>query len=79
MFQMEWFMDMVRKGYRPDQITLQIVEEKMKGSPMGENLLALARSGNTAEIEKIARNLTAQKGLNFDKEFSAFKKQLGLK
>ena len=79
MFQMEWFMDMVRKGYRPEQITLQIVEEKRKGSPMGENLFALARSGNTAEIEKIARYLTAQKGLNFDKEFSAFKKQLGLK
>lgn len=79
MFQMEWFMDMVRKGYRPEQITLQIVEEKMKGSPMGENLLTLARSGNTAEIEKIARNLTAQKGLDFDKEFNAFKKQLGFK
>ena len=79
MFQMEWFMDMVRKGYRPEQITLQIVEEKMKGSPMGENLLALARSGNIAEIEKIARNLTAQKGLDFDKEFAAFKQQFGLK
>lgn len=45
---------------------------------MGDNLINLARSGNTAEIEKIARNLTSQQGLDYDKEFSAFKQQLGL-
>ena len=78
MFQMGWFMDQVRQGYRPDQITLNIVEQKMKGTPMGDNLIQLARQGNTAEIERIARNLAAQQGIDFDKEFAAFKKQLGL-
>jgi hypothetical protein len=32
----------------------------MKGNPLGDNLIRLAREGNGAEIEKIARNLTAQ-------------------
>ena len=78
MFQMGWFMDQVRQGYRPEQITLNIVEQKMKGTPMGDNLIKLARQGNSAEIERIARNLAAQQGIDFDKEFEAFKKQLGL-
>ena len=78
MFQMGWFMDQVRQGYRPEQITLNIVEQKMKGTPMGDNLIQLARQGNTAEIERIARNLAAQQGIDFDKEFEAFKKSLGL-
>ena len=74
MFQMGWFMDQIKQGYRPDQITLNIVEQKMKGTPMGDNLIKLAREGNGAEIEKIARNLAMQQGIDFDKEFEAFKK-----
>ena len=77
MFQMGWFIDQVRQGYRPDQITLNIVEQKMKGTPMGDNLIKLAREGNGAEIERIARNLAAQQGIDFDKELEAFRKQLG--
>ena len=77
MFQMSWFMDQVRRGYRPDQITLSMVEQKMKGNPLGDNLIKLAREGNGAEIEKIARNLAAQQGLDFDAELARFKKQLG--
>ena len=78
MFQMNWFMEQLKKGYRPEQITLNILESQMRGSPMGDNLIKLAREGNTAEIERIARNLSAQRGIDFDKEFSAFKKQFGL-
>jgi hypothetical protein len=57
---------------------MTVLEQRMKGTPMGDNLLNLARQGNTAEIEKIARNMTAQRGGDFDTEFSAFKKFLGL-
>ena len=78
MFQMSWFMDQLKRGYRPEQITLNILEAKMKGSPMGDNLIKRARQGNTAEIEKIVRNLAAQQGVDFDTEFTAFKKQFGL-
>lgn len=78
MFQMNWFMNQLKKGYNPAQITLNLLESQMRGSPMGDNLIKLAREGNTAEIEKIARNLTAQSGMDFDKEFNAFRKQFGL-
>ena len=49
----------------------------MKGTPFGDNLINLARQGNTAEIEKIARNITQQRGGDFDKEFNDFKKKMG--
>ena len=51
MFQMDWFLDQIKKGYRPEQITMNIVESKMRGTPMGDNLIRLAREGNGAEIE----------------------------
>lgn len=77
MFQMNWFMDQIKRGYRPEQITLSMMETKLKGTPIGDNLIKLAREGNGVEIEKIARNLAAQRGIDFDKEFAAFRKQLG--
>ena len=78
MFQMNWFMDQVKKGYRPEQVTINLLESRMKGTPMGDNLIKLAREGNGTELERIARNLAAQRGIDFDKEFAAFRKRLGL-
>ena len=74
MFQMNWFMEQIKKGYRPEQITMNLVESKMRGTPMGDNLIRLAREGNGAEIERIARNLASQRGIDFDKEFNAFRR-----
>lgn len=50
----------------------------MGSTPMGENLLTLVKQGRTDEIERIARNAAAAQGLDFDKEFNAFKKKFGL-
>ena len=77
MFEMSWFLNMIKSGYNPEQIMMNILETRMKGTPMGDNLINLARQGNTKEIEKIARNLTSQRGMDFDKEFSNFKQQFG--
>jgi hypothetical protein len=78
MFQMNWFMDQVKKGYRPEQVTMNLLESRMRGTPMGDNLIKLAREGNSAELERIARNLATQRGIDFDKEFTAFRKMFGL-
>lgn len=78
MFEMGWFMNMMKSGYRPEQIMMNVLETRMKGTPMGDNLLSLARQGNAAEIEKIARNITAQRGGDFDKEFQAFRQKFGI-
>ena len=69
---------MIRNGYNPQQLMMNMLQTRMGGTPMGDNLLKLAREGNTAEIEKIARNLTTQQGKNFDEEFKAFKQRMGL-
>lgn len=78
MYNMQQFMSMMRQGYNPQQIVLNILQNQMGGTPMGENLIRLAQNGNAAEIEKIARNLAAEKGIDFDKEFNAFRQQFGL-
>ena len=77
MFEMSWFLNMIKSGYSPEQIMMNVLETRMKGTPMGDNLINLAKQGNTKEIEKIARNLASQQGIDFDKEFSNFKQQFG--
>ena len=72
------FIGMIRQGYNPQQLMLNFLETNMKGTPMGDNLLNLVRTGQTDQIEKIARNVMAQRGVDFDKEFMNFKKSLGL-
>lgn len=78
MYNMQEFMGMIKQGYNPQQIVMNVLQNQMGGTPMGENLIKLAQSGNTAEIEKIARNLASQRGVDFDKEFKAFRQQFGL-
>ena len=77
MFDMPWFLGQIKRGYNPEQIMMNVLEQRMGGTPMGDNLISLARQGNAKEIEKIARNLASQRGMDFDKEFDAFRKQFG--
>lgn len=74
---MAWFLGMMKRGYNPEQIMMNVLQEQMGGTPMGDNLIKLAQEGNVQEIEKIARNMSQQKGIDFDKEFNAFKMRLG--
>lgn len=71
-------IQMIRNGQNPQQITMNILQTRLGNTPMGANLLNLAKGNQTDEIEKIARNLMQQKGLDYDKELAAFKKMLGL-
>jgi hypothetical protein len=57
---------------------LTILENNMAGTPLGDNLIQLARRGNSAGIEQIVRNLAQEKGINYDTEFPLFKSRLGL-
>lgn len=66
---------MIKQGQNPQQLMMNILETQMQDTPLGANLLNLARNNNTAGIEQIARNLAAQKGIDFDKEFNAFKQK----
>ena len=69
----------IRSGQNPQQLMLNIMKNNMSQSPLGANLIKLAQEGNTPEIERIARNLAQQRGIDYDKAFPAFVNQLGLK
>lgn len=72
-------IQMIKNGQNPEQLMMSILESQMRGTPMGDNLIRLARENRGAEIEQIARNLYGQQGRDFDKEFLAFKNMLGIK
>ena len=69
-------IQMIRQGQNPQQLMLSVLEGQA-GSPLGANLLKLARNGQTAEIEKIVRNIYSQQGIDFDAEYKAFKNMFG--
>lgn len=67
----------IRQGQNPQQITMNIVKQRMGNTPIGQNLIKLAENNQTQEIEQIARNICQQRGVDFDKEFTAFKSMFG--
>ena len=73
------FIQMIRNGQNPEQLMMNFLQSQMAGTPMGENLISLAQKQDSKGIEQIARNLLSSRGLDFDKEFMAFKQLLGLK
>lgn len=68
----------IKEGQNPQQLLISILEDEMGSTPQGANLLELAKMGKGPEIERFARNVCAERGLDFDKEFTAFKQQFGL-
>ena len=72
------FMQMMRNGGNPQTMIMNMLQQQAGNSPLGQNLLKLAQNNDAQGIEQIARNLCQQRGLDFDKEFAAFKQQIGL-
>ena len=70
-------IQMIKSGQNPQQLMLNILQSNFSNSPMGANLLALAKQNRTTEIEMIARNLCKQRGIDYDTAFDSFKKNLG--
>lgn len=69
-------IQMIREGQNPQQMMINILERNSENQPFMQNLLLLARDGKTADIEKIARNVAKEKGIDFDSAFNSFKSQL---
>ena len=65
----------IRQGKNPQQLILNILEGEAANNPVMDNLLTLAKENRTADIEQFARNLAREQGIDFDKEFSQFKKK----
>ena len=69
---------MIKSGINPQQLTMNILQNQMSNSPLGQNLLSLAQNGDTSQIEQFARNYVASQGKDFDQEFNSFKQMLGI-
>ena len=71
-------IQMIKQGQNPQQLMLSVLQGQAYNNPLGKNLLSLAQSGRTDELEKVIRNLyTQQGGKDFDKDFEAFKRAIG--
>ena len=66
------------KGGNPQSFVFQMLEQNAQNNPFFANILQLAKSNKTAEIEQIAVNMCKEKGIDFNKEFNSFKNNLGL-
>ena len=71
------FLQMIKSGANPQQLMIQYLQKEMSNTPIGRNLLDMAQKGDSAGIEQVARNIMSSKGLDYDKEFNAFKKFIG--
>ena len=76
-FDFRQIIQMIKSGKNPQQVVLEFLDSRFSSSPMGANLISLAKQNRTADIERIARNIVAERGGDFDKEFTAFKQRWG--
>ena len=58
----------------------EFIQQMMNNSqimqnPMAKNIIDMAQKGDVAGIEQMGRNIAKEKGIDFDKAFSDFKKQ----
>ena len=72
------FIKMIQQGQNPQQLMLNYLKAQASQNPMSANLLNLAQNNKTREIEQIVRNMFQSRGLDFDKEFKAFREQYRL-
>ena len=69
-------IQLIKNGQNPQQLVMSILQQQGNNNPILQNAAGLAQSGNISGLEMVARNLAAQKGLDFDKEFNNFRNYL---
>lgn len=72
-------INMMKSGQNPQQIMIQMLEERAGSTPMGQNLINLAKNNKTAEVEQVVKQYVEQNGGNYEQQFNAFKSMLGFK
>lgn len=63
-------INMLKGMKNPKEAVISMV--KSNNNPMIKNLVEMAENGNSKGVEDFARNLYAQQGRDFDKEFNEF-------
>lgn len=68
-------IQMIKGGKNPQQLILNILQQQGQNNPIISNAVNMAQNGNTSGLQMLARNLAAQRGLDFDKELVNLKNQ----
>jgi len=68
-------IQMIKNGKNPQQLVLNILQQRGGNNPIINNAVNMAQNGNVSGLETLARNLAAQRGLDFDKELANLKSQ----
>ena len=68
---------MIKNGQNPQQIIMNLLEQQ-NSSPMYKSLKNMIYNNKIDEIEDFARNYVNSQGGDFDRDFNAFKKNIGL-
>ncbi len=69
----------IMKSRSPQQIMQQIMgNSQVMSNPMMKNTIQMAQNGDTKGIEKMARNLCKEKGINPDEIFNQLKNNFGM-
>ena len=66
-------IQMIKGGQNPQQLIMNILQQQGNNNPILQNAANMAQSGNISGLEMLARNLAAQRGINYDQAFSEFK------
>ena len=69
-------IQLIKSGQNPQQLVMGILQQQSQNNPILNNAMNLAQGGNTGALQRLARNLAAQRGLDFDKQFTNFRNQL---
>lgn len=64
----------MQKGLNPEQMISNMISQN--SNPIMQNLMQMAQKGNSKEVEDFARNICKERGIDFDREFSNFMKQI---
>ena len=69
------------QAFKSPQQFLQsmIGNSQIMQNPMARNIIDMAQKGDVEGIEQMGRNIAKEKGIDFDKAFSDFKKQFPLR
>lgn len=66
-------IQMIKGGKNPQQLLMNILQQQGQNNPIINNAINMAQNGNVSGLEVLARNLAAQRGLDFDKELANLK------
>ena len=69
-------IQMIKGGQNPQQLVMNILQQQSRNNPVLNNAMNMLQNKNTSGLQMLARNLAAQRGIDFDKEFTNLKNQL---